>query len=392
MGLRVHCRNYKTFGAAIITPQSYHALVSGRSCGWWPATQRSGLWALSQPYGWAMGLRNFFYDRGWKAVVRANVPVVSVGNLSVGGTGKTPCVEYVARYYQQHDIQVAILSRGYGSSDGRNDEALVLEENLPAVPHLQGADRAALAAIAVDELETELIVLDDGFQHRRLARDLDIVLLDATQPWGHGYLLPRGLLREGPKSLRRAGVIVLTRCDQVRDEVLNRLHREIERYSGGTPIVEAVHRPVEWINSEGQTAPLELVQQRPAIAFCGLGNPEAFRCTLQSLGTKPASFKIFPDHHPYTRKDIAQLHTWARQQPEDSMVLTTQKDLVKLRLRELGGRPLWALRIGLEVVAGQNALHAQLERVARKVRRQDPDVCGAGVPPALCRRDACTTN
>jgi tetraacyldisaccharide 4'-kinase len=160
--------------------------------------QRLGLRAVSVPYGLAVRVRNWLYDRGWKRVVRAAVPVVSVGNLTLGGTGKTPCVEYVARFYRRLDLRVAILSRGYGSRAGRNDEALVLEENLPDVPHLQGPDRAALAAIGVEELESEILVLDDGFQHRRLARDLDLVLIDATEPWGYGYLFPRGLLREPP--------------------------------------------------------------------------------------------------------------------------------------------------------------------------------------------------
>src|SRR5262249_43603746 len=153
-----------------------------------------GLWALSLVYGAAIRLRNLCYDRGWRRSYRAPIPVISVGNLTVGGTGKTPCVEYVARYYRERNLRVAILSRGYGSSDGPNDEARVLEENLPDVPHLQGADRVALAEIAVEELDSELLILDDGFQHRRLARDLDMVLIDATQPWGHDFLLPRGLL------------------------------------------------------------------------------------------------------------------------------------------------------------------------------------------------------
>src|SRR5437870_5928929 len=143
------------------------------------------------------------YERGWNERRRAPVPVVSVGNLTVGGTGKTPCVEHVARFYRSRGLRVAVLSRGYGAAAGRNDEAMVLEENLPDVPHLQGPDRAALAFTAVEELESEVLVLDDGFQHRRLARDLDLVLVDATDPWGQGYLFPRGLLRESPASLRR---------------------------------------------------------------------------------------------------------------------------------------------------------------------------------------------
>src|SRR5207244_2544053 len=151
--------------------------------------------------------------RGWKRVERAGVPVVSVGNLTLGGTGKTPCVEYVCRFYRGLDLLVAILSRGYGAEHGPNDEALVLEEDLPDVPHLQGADRVALARVAVEELESEVLVLDDGFQHRRLGRDLDIVLLDALEPFGLGRLFPPGLLREPVGSLRRAGVVVLSGAD-----------------------------------------------------------------------------------------------------------------------------------------------------------------------------------
>ena len=131
--------------------------------------------------------------------------MVSVGNLTVGGTGKTPCVEYVAGFYQQRDLRVAILSRGYGSEGGGlNDEGLVLSENLPDVPPYQGPDRVALARTAIEESESEVLVLDDGFQHRRLARDLDLVLIDATTPGDTAILHPRGLLREPPSGLRRA--------------------------------------------------------------------------------------------------------------------------------------------------------------------------------------------
>ena len=148
---------------------------------------------------------------------------------------------------------MAILSRGYGSSQGRNDEALVLEENLPDVPHLQGADRVALAGVAVEELESEVLVLDDGFQHRRLARDLDLVLIDATQPWGHGYLFPRGLLREGAASLRRAGAVVLTRCDQVKaSRAASGCGKRWPRLAPDVPVAETMHRPLDWSTASGR--------------------------------------------------------------------------------------------------------------------------------------------
>jgi tetraacyldisaccharide 4'-kinase len=317
----------------------------------------------SVPYAAGVRLRNWLYDQGWKRQHRAPVPVISVGNLTLGGTGKTPCVEYVARFYRQQQVRVALLSRGYGSATGRNDEALVLEENLPDVPHLQGADRVALAQIAVEELESEVLVLDDGFQHRRLDRTLDVVLLDATNPWGHGYLFPRGLLREPPGSLRRAGVILLTRCDQADPAVCQELGETANRLAPEAPVVHTTHQPRDLLNGEQATASLEVLKGRPTGAFCGIGNPEAFRRTLTSLGTEPLAFRVFPDHHAYTRSDVEELRTWAGQQAREGVIVTTQKDLVKLRLTQLGGRPLWAVRIGLHITAGQDALERKLDDV-----------------------------
>ena len=344
----------------------YRALVSGEASGPWPALVRSGLRLASLPYGLAVRLRNGMYERGWKERHRAPVPVVSVGNLTAGGTGKTPCAEHVARFYRGRDLRVAVLSRGYGAGGGRNDEAMVLEENLPDVPHLQGPDRVALAAAAVEELESEVLILDDGFQHRRLARDLDVVLLDATNPWGHGHLLPRGLLREPPSSLRRAGVVVLTRCDQVSRAERDRLREAVGRLAPGVPVAETTHRPVG-LGNGAAAAPLERLRGGPVAAFCGIGNPEAFRRTLGDLGADVVAFRTFPDHHAYARADVDDLRGWARQQATDCVVVTTQKDLVKLRLSDLGGRELWALRIRLHVEAGGAEFDRKLEEVIRAV-------------------------
>jgi tetraacyldisaccharide 4'-kinase len=341
--------------------RQYLALVRGEKRGPWPALQRLGLSAASLPYSLAVRLRNLAYDRGWLPTPRAGVPVVSVGNLTVGGTGKTPCVEYVARHYRARGLRVAVVSRGYGSESGRNDEALVLEENLPDVPHLQGADRVRWARAAVEELDSEILVLDDGFQHRRLARDLDLVLLDATDPWGGGRLLPRGLLREPVSGLRRAGVVLLTRCDQAGD--LNRLRGEVRWIAPGLPIVETTHRPLDLIDSEETVTPLGSLRERPVAAFCGIGNPEAFRRTLLDLGADLRAFRVFADHHPYHRDDVEDLHRWAGDLSADGVVVTTQKDLVKVRLPRLGDRPLAALRVRLNVEAGQDVLHQQLDAV-----------------------------
>lgn len=338
--------------------ERYLALVRGETRGLSAALLRAGLRMASWPYGLGTRLRNLAYDRGWKRTHRASVPVVSVGNLTVGGTGKTPCVEYVAGFYRRQERMVAILSRGYGDTGGGNDEFLVLSENLPDVPHLQGADRVTLAQTAVEELESEILVLDDAFQHRRLHRDLDIVLLDATSP--HGLLLPAGLLRESPVGLRRAHVIMLTRCDQVAPETVAGLRQWVARYAHGVPIAETTHQPESLLQASGALRPLDLLAQRPVMAFCGIGNPEAFRRTLVDLGANLMAFHVYPDHYGYTRTDVSHLQILARNLPHDTILLTTQKDLVKLRIDELADRPVFALRIQLRFRAGQAELDNRL--------------------------------
>ncbi len=342
----------------------YLALVRGEARGPLPALGRFGLWLASVPYGLAVRLRNRLYAAGRLAAHRAAVPVVSVGNLTAGGTGKTPCVEYVAGFYRGRDRRVAVLSRGYGGAGGRNDEALVLEENLPDVPHLQGPDRVALARTAVEELESEVLVLDDGFQHRRLARDLDLVLIDVTEPWGYGHLLPRGLLREPRSSLRRAGLVVLTRCDQAARDRVEAVRREVRRYAPAVPVVETRHGPVELVNSGRSAAPLDGLRGRAVCAFSGIGNPDAFRRTLEDLGADVRGFRAYPDHHPYGRDDVESLRAWLRDLPAGGLVVTTQKDLVKLRVDRLGDRPLWSLRVRLQVLSGLGEFEERLRGAA----------------------------
>jgi tetraacyldisaccharide 4'-kinase len=306
--------------------------------------------------------RNFGFDRGWLKSHAVPVPVVSVGNLTLGGTGKTPMVEWLARWFRSHRVRVAILSRGYGHTGGMNDEGRVLEENLPDVPHLQDPDRVALAEAAVLELETELIVLDDGFQHRRLARDVDIVLLDALEPFGLGRLFPRGLLREPVRSLRRASIVVLSRADLVTAVERAAIKADAERMAGPLRWVEARHAPRDLIDGEANSFPLDLLANRSVAAFCGIGNPEGFRRTVLDLCDGLLELRVFPDHHGYSAGDVASLEQWARVLGAN-LVLTTQKDLVKLRASVLGPAPLRALRIGLEITSGNEIMDDVLARL-----------------------------
>jgi tetraacyldisaccharide 4'-kinase len=316
----------------------------------------------SGAYRAAVAVRNRGYDRGWLPSHRARLPVVSVGNITLGGTGKTPMVEWLARWFRRRGVRVAILSRGYGQREGLNDEGRVLEDNLPDVPHLQNPDRVALAHIAALELESELIVLDDGFQHRRLARDLDLVLLDALEPFGLGYLFPRGLLREPVGSLRRSHVVVLSRADLIGAAQRAAIRTEVQRKAGPKRWAEARHAPLDLIDADGQSAPLTAICGKSVAAFCGIGNPEGFRRTLLPLCGELLDFRAFPDHHGYSASDVGSLERWARDLCAD-LVLTTQKDSVKLRASSLGPAPLWALRIGLEVIAGCEVMDDVLARL-----------------------------
>ena len=304
--------------------------------------------------------RNTAYDRGWKRSQRVAVPVVSVGNITLGGTGKTPMVEWIARWYRRRGVRVTLISRGYGHAGGINDEGLVLEENLPDVPHLQDPDRVKLASIATIELEAELIILDDGFQHRRLARDLDLVMLDALDPFGLGKLFPRGLMREPIHSLRRASAVVLSRADLLGPSQRELIRRRVRCTAPALPFIEARHAPIDLIDGEAQTYPLDELAGKDVAAFCGIGNPEGFRRTLVPLCRRIVDLKVFPDHHIYGAGDVRALTDWAGGMGAN-LALTTQKDLVKLRTATLGPVPLRAVRIGLEIMDGLEALERILE-------------------------------
>ncbi len=342
---------------------AYLRLIRGQTRGFWPRLARAGLRLASVAYGAAVAVRNAGFDRGWTPIHRAAVPVVSVGNLTLGGTGKTPMVEWVARWYRRRGVRVAILSRGYGQAEGLNDEGRVLEENLPDVPHLQDPDRVALAAIATHELESELIVLDDGFQHRRLGRDVDIVLLDALEPFGLGHLFPRGLLREPVRSLRpcRRGRPVAGRSGHSRgpgrDPGRGRAARRAlalgrsqarsarpHRLRGHRIAHRLARRPV------GRGVLRDRQPRRISAHAC---NP----CAAELL-----DLRVFPDHHAYSAEDVGSLERWASGLGAN-LVLTTQKDLVKLRAGLLGPAPLRALRIGLEITAGGDIMDDVLARL-----------------------------
>jgi len=345
--------------AHLVRPSEFRDLVSGRRRGLSAAALRFGLGLAEYPYSLAVWLRNRRFDRGWAKVHRVSVPVVSVGNLSMGGTGKTPLVEWIARWFEQQEVRVALVSRGYGAQSGEeNDEARELRQKLPQVPHFQNPNRVAAAQAAIAQFGCQVILLDDAFQHRRLGRDLDIVLLDALEPFGFGHVFPRGTLRESAAELRRAQVIVLSRADAISPDERAAIWRKVERYAPKAARVEAAHAPRMLQAADGSQRPLESLRGKRVAAFCGIGNPAGFRHTLDHCGLEIAAFREFSDHHPYTPEDVTSLTDWAGGLGVAALVCT-QKDLVKLPSASRGC-PVWAVTIGLEILAGREALEGRL--------------------------------
>ncbi|MBN1845736.1 MAG: tetraacyldisaccharide 4'-kinase [Sedimentisphaerales bacterium] len=316
------------------------AILSGDQAGPRAGLIRSALAVPATLYKPVVGLRNWLYDHGWKKTYQLPVPVICVGNLTVGGTGKTPLVIWLCRLIQRRGLRVAILSRGYrGPTEQGNDETTLLRQALPEVPIVINPDRVQGGRQAVDDHRAQVLVLDDGFQHRRLRRDLDIVLIDCTCPFGYGHLLPRGLLREPPNQLRRADVVILSHCDMISKDELARLEQHIRQYlppadaearRPATLLVHSQHQPIGLFGSDGTKYNLSDLQGKRVFAFCGIGNPQAFEDMLRQLGAELKGHYVFGDHYIYDELDAKLLHEWRSEFQADRLV-TTEKDWVKLR-------------------------------------------------------------
>lgn len=350
----------------MLSATAFRDIVSGRRRGIGAMALRGLLRVGEVFYAAAVRWRNGRYDRGAASVERVGATVISVGNLTLGGTGKTPLVQWIAEWFQDREVRVAVVSRGYGAKEPgeENDETRQLRWLLPDVPHVANPDRVAAAEEAIRAFNSQVVVLDDAFQHRRIARDLDIVLLDALEPFGFGHVFPRGTLREPIDGLRRAKVVVLSRADLLNPIQRAEIWRTVRRYAPKAGHVEAIHAPRELISAAGQEMPLESVRGQSVAAFCGIGNPAGFRHTLEVCGFRVAGFREFPDHHQYTPKDVDLLAKWSHELGV-STVLCTCKDLVKLQAERIGGRPLWGVRIEMDFLSGQDVLESQLQALLK---------------------------
>ncbi len=324
---------------------------------------------LSAPallYTLIMTLRNRLYDWGILSHAVLPVPVICVGNITVGGTGKTPMVIWICRYLQSQGRKVAIVSRGYkGTSTGDNDETKLLRQALPHVAMVVDSDRVAAARQAIDKYQADVIVMDDGLQHRRLARDLDLVMIDATCPFGYGWVLPRGLLRESLTGLKRASLLALSRCDIAEPDQVDRVSRQAARLE--KDLVKCQHQPCQLKRVRGENAELDSLKGRKVAVFCGLGNPQAFEKTVTALGAEVVARRFKNDHETYDPKVVDELIGMLKDTPAE-YILTTEKDWVKLRRfeSELQNLNLYILSVEMVISHGQDKLEERLNDLCRR--------------------------
>jgi tetraacyldisaccharide 4'-kinase len=311
------------------------------------------------------------YRRGWFSVSRLAVPVISVGNLTAGGTGKTPLVEWVCRAIAAEAREdtgdgkrICVLTRGYGRDNPKmqvvvsngtqvlagereaGDEPFLLARKLLGTAAvIANGNRVAAGEWAIEKLKTEVFVLDDGFQYLRLARDLDVVIIDATNPWGGGSLLPYGRLREPRAGLSRADCVVITRTDQVED--LASIRATVTPLVGAAPVFTS-HMVTSGVTKlNGQSVDKENVFSQRLGAFCGVGNPESFFNHLRREGCEPSFTRVFADHHNYKQSELDALVKEAAARGAEGLI-TTAKDVTKLLTFNLG-LPCYVLDIQIKI-------------------------------------------
>jgi tetraacyldisaccharide 4'-kinase len=391
-----------------LNQQNYCKLISGQSSGFGASILRFLLGIAAIGYSFVVRLRNFLYSKGWLKVHHVDVAVICVGNITVGGTGKTPLVVWLCNLITQNpklktqNCKCAILTRGYKARAQENadfkDEIAILAESCPEAEVIVNPDRVAGAAEAIEKYAAKVLIMDDGFQHRRLARDLDIVTIDATQPFGYGKMLPDGLLREPVSSLNRAGAAVITRCDQVTEVHLCELEQKLRAINPGMIIARSIHAAVSVKYPEPSVIPakagiqkgskkmdycscrndnIEQLKGKKVFAFCGIGNPDAFLNTIKNLGAELTGSKIYDDHYHYTDACLTEISEQAEELGAD-LILTTQKDWTKVisnpefQISESKSPlPFAYLAIEIKFLAGEDKLTALInDTLACKIRQK----------------------
>ncbi|HEX7400689.1 MAG TPA: tetraacyldisaccharide 4'-kinase [candidate division Zixibacteria bacterium] len=331
---------------------------------------------LSQLYGFALSIRSLLYRSGIFRPSKLKVKVISVGNVTAGGTGKTPLVIYLAEKLKEKKKRVVILTRGYKrksknmvdlnredkeeiSWEDVGDEPFLISRRLGGVPVIVTKHRVISGSYAVERYDPDVLILDDGFQHLKLQRDLDMVVIDSTNPWGNGRLLPAGLLREPLSSLRRADIFILTKTNQVSDlaETINTLRQ----YNTQAPMVESIYRISSVENlSDNLPVDTEKLENKKVLAFSGIGNPMSFENSLRQLKINVLKHRMFADHFAYRRKDVLSLLEEAKNLGAD-FIVTTEKDSVRIPLVNRQEMPIYVFKIDLKITGGEEMLFEKIE-------------------------------
>jgi tetraacyldisaccharide 4'-kinase len=322
-------------------------------------------YALSLFYRLIIGFRNWLYDQKILKETKLPCTVISIGNITVGGTGKTPCVIMLAKMLKENGFKPAVLSRGYKSksklpvnivSDGKDmlltsedagDEPFLLAQSLKGIPVITGSRRTLTGQVAINNYGVNVLICDDAFQHRQIFRDINLVLLDSKSPMGNGHLLPRGHLRESPSALGRASAFIMTRTE---DMTKTNKHIEILARTNNIPIFQSQHKPKDIVKGDyGVHLPLEALNGKKICAFSGIAQPDSFQKTILAEGARILSFDIFPDHYEYNRNDILKIHNNFLKSGADFLI-TTEKDAMRLHSFPEFLETLYLLRIEMEIV------------------------------------------
>lgn len=345
-------------------------------------------WPLSLLFGLAVRLRNRAYDQGWLPAHEPPVPVLAIGNLSAGGTGKTPMAELLLRRLSEQGLRPAYLSRGYGrrtkgyrrvdpdsdTADTAGDEALQVARKFRHLAVAVCEDRVAGARRLVEEARPDCLILDDAFQHRRIARKLDLVMIDANRPPWLDRMLPFGRLREPLSSLRRAHLVVVNKV--LEEDKIRSFQRRISgklAFTRTTPLRLVPFWP------DGEAIALEGQERRVCIAFSGIGNPDPFHLEIRKMGLLPMRTYRFRDHHRYRPGDFRRIiRRWRRLENQNALreqpiLITTEKDAMRLlpqpwfqeQYREY---PFYYLEIALEVIRGKDSFDAALDTFTAAAR------------------------
>ena len=379
-------------------------VIFGRAKGFRAAVTRFLMRALSNLFHIVVQARLWYFRNGWKPQHHLGTQVVAIGNITVGGTGKTPVVELLARSLRDRGRNVAILSRGYKSKkldkpqswcDARGhlipeehmpkvvstgstllldskfagDEPFMLARNLERVSVVVDKNRVKSGRFAIEQLDADLLLLDDGMQYLNLAHGIDIVLVDAGSPFGTEALLPRGTLREPPKNLRRASYILLTKCNGRSNE---ELIARIRRHNRTAEIIESTHVPVylEDVFTRDRQ-PLEFLKDKWVAAISAIAVPEAFEGSLEKLGARVEIRRRFSDHHRFSRKDVEKFMQRCVERDME-LILTTEKDAVRFPRPASIDVPVYFLRIEVEILKGMDIWQDLIHRLCHPQPALEP--------------------